>query len=257
MTYLSRKIRFSISPTLLAICLIFCSPCLVPQLWAQSPDKDPGEYQDLPIPAEQLEHILATTEKNLSRIKTLKTRLIQEKNISLFSEPVLSTGILLFKTPGDIRLEFFEPFKSILLVSGDTISKFEEFNGKWNRMNSGNEKIMGIILDHIAGWVNGRFNQGNMYKISGQYRSAPLPKGQQKFTLILEPRAKEFKQFIQAFELGISSGMDRLDYIIIRESGKDYTKIDFHEDRINTPIDDVYFDGNQLPPILVPQWASR
>lgn len=124
-------------------------------------------------------------------------------------------------------------------------------------MNPGNEKIMGIILDHIAAWVNGRFNQGNMYKISGKYRSAPLQKGQQKFAFILEPRAEEFKKFIKAFELGISSGMDRLDYIIIRESGNDYTKIDFHEDRINTPIKDVYFDGNQQPPILVPQWSKR
>jgi len=242
-----KTLRLRIALSLVTGLFIFLS-CPSPQAFA-------GESKtNLSIPEDRLEQILTAAEKNLGRIKTLQTKMIQEKNISLFSEPVLSKGIFLFKNPNKIRLEFFEPFQSILLVSGGKISKFEAFNGEWKRMNPGNEKIMGIILDHIAAWVKGRFNQGDLYEISGKYRQVTESKKKQSYTLILEPRAQEFKKFIQAFELGINSDMDRLDYIIIRESGNDYTQIDFHDDRINLPIDDKYFDGNQdfLSPIS--QW---
>lgn len=202
------------------------------------------------ISQNSLQTILSTVGKNLGRISTLKTKLIQEKNIALFSEPVLSEGILLFKSPGDIRFEFFTPFQSILLVDGQKVSKFEMFNGKWKQMDSGSKEMMGIILDHIAAWVKGQFNRDNLYQISGRYRQGR----NDGFTIILEPRAEGFKKFIQAFELGVNSDMDRLDYIIIRELENDYTKISFFDERINIPLDDIYFSGDGKPLSPVPQW---
>ena len=202
------------------------------------------------IPQERLQTILSTVKKNFGRINTLKTKLIQEKNIALFSEPVLSEGILLFKSPGNIRFEFFTPFQSILLVDGQKVSKFEMFNGKWKQMDSGSKKMMGIILDHIAAWVKGQFNRDNLYQILGQYRQG----SNAGCTIILEPRAEAFKKFIQAFELGVNSDMDRLDYIIIRELGNDYTKISFFDERINVPLDDIYFSGDRKPLSPAPQW---
>lgn len=202
------------------------------------------------ISEDQLQIILSNVENNLGRINTLKTKLVQEKNIALFSEPVLSQGILLFKSPGNIRFEFFTPFQSVLLVDDHKVATFEMFNGKWKQIDSGSKKMMGIILDHIAAWVKGQFNRDNLYRISGRYRQ----NSNSGCTIILEPIAKEFKKFIQAFELGINSDMDRLDYIIIRESGNDYTKISFFDDRINIPLDDIYFAGDIKPLSPVPQW---
>ncbi|MDT8380538.1 MAG: outer membrane lipoprotein carrier protein LolA [Desulfotignum sp.] len=202
------------------------------------------------ISEDRLQIILSNVENNLGRINTLKTKLIQEKNIALFSEPVLSQGILLFKSPGNIRFEFFTPFQSVLLVDDHKVATFEMFNGRWKQIDSGSKKMMGIILDHIAAWVKGQFNRDNLYRISGRYRQ----NSKRGCTIILEPRAKEFKNFIQAFELGINSDMDRLDYIIIRESGNDYTKISFFDDRINIPLDDIYFAGDIKLLSPVPQW---
>lgn len=206
------------------------------------------------IPRARLMEILASAEKKFTRINTLQTRLIQEKNISLFSEPVLSKGFLLYKAPDKIRLEFSEPFKSVLMISGNDISKFESFNGKWQRMNPGNKKIMGIILEHIGTWIKGKFHQPSLYEISGRYRSV---KAGQAFSIKLVPKAAAFREFIQAFELGINARKDRLDYIIIRESGNDHTKITFHDDLINTPIKDDYFGGGQTSLFSVPHWPTK
>lgn len=247
-----RRITPLVSMLVLSMGLVLSTPCMILDVGA-----DQSQFSS--IPDDRLDDILGDTEKNLGRIKTLKTLLTQEKHLSLFAEPVISTGVFLFKAPGKIRLEFFEPFKSILMVSGNKLFKFEEFNGQWQKLPQGNEKMMEIVLDHIGAWVNGRFNQGDLYEITGKYRSGDLNlddfnNDQRAFALILEPRAAEFKKFIQAFELGINSSMDRLDYIIIRESGEDYTKISFYQDLINTPVEDVYFDGKNTPPLPVPEW---
>lgn len=243
-----RRITPLVSMLVLSMGLVLSTPCMILDAGA-----DQSQFSS--IPDDRLDDILADTEKNLGRIKTLKTLLTQEKHLSLFAAPVVSTGVFLFKAPGKIRLEFFEPFKSILMVSGNKLFKFEEFNGQWQKIPQGNEKMMEVVLDHIGAWVNGRFNQGDMYEVTGKYRPDNLFKDQRAFALILEPRAAEFKKFIQAFELGINSNMDRLDYIIIRESGEDYTKITFHQDLVNTLVEDVYFDGKDNPPLPVPKWS--
>lgn len=209
---------------------------------------DAGSEQGRIIPPEKLETILAEVENNLGRVGTLKTKLLQEKNIALFSEPVFSKGILLFKSPDNIRFEFFEPFASVLLVSGGTVSKFEKFDGNWSRMDAGSRKMMGIILDHITAWVQGKFNHDNLYRVSGRDRAGG------GYTIILEPRAEAFRSFINAFELGVTPAMDRLDQITIRESGEDYTTIRFSDAQINAPVAPVYFAGDEQPAAAAPQW---
>lgn len=237
----------------LALAVLLASPPVGPA-HADSGGGPAGLTPDVagaPIPEARLKDILSEVKANFSRIRTLKTRLIQEKHLSLFSEPVMSRGALLFKAPGKIRLEFSEPFESILLVSGDTIARFEAFNGQWQRMAPGDRETMGMILDHIASWVTGEFNRENLYTVSGRYRENGGPKA---FTIILEPRAEAFRNFVRAFELGIPESADRLEFIIIRESGEDFTLLKFHDDSINTPLDESCFDGDRFPPVPLPQW---
>ena len=48
--------------------------------------------QDFSIPEDQLNQLLIDIESNFSEIKTLRTKLKQEKNIPIFSEKILSKG---------------------------------------------------------------------------------------------------------------------------------------------------------------------
>ena len=203
------------------------------------------------IPQAQLSLILSNIEENMGKIKTLKTKIIQEKKIALFSEPVFSNGILLFKSPDKIRFEYFDPFKSVLLVNENKISKYEMVNGQWKKIGSGDEKMMRVIMDHIGAWIKGRFNESDLYTVSGQYRTV---EDQISYAVLLEPKSESFKSFISGFELGINEKMDRLDYIIIKESGDDYTKLTFRDDEINTAVEDLYFTGDSRTFPAVPQW---
>ena len=207
----------------------------------------PGFARDLdPIPQDLLNSILLDAGKNFNAVETMKTLLTQEKNISIFSEPVISKGFCIFKRPGKLRLEFTEPFKSSLMVNDNQVYKYEYFNGAWKKLNPGNKEIMLIIMNHITSWLSGRFNDSNLYEISGFFRP--------EVTILLTPKNDEFKKFIGSFELGLNRELNGLDYIIIHETKKDFTKIQFHNDTLNEELSDNLFDGSLDAPHPVGQW---
>lgn len=199
-----------------------------------------------PVSEDQLSQLLENIEKNFSKIKTLKTMLIQEKNISLFSETIISTGFCIFKSPDKLRLEFIKPFKSSLIINNHQIFKYEFFNGNWQKLDSGNKEIMLLIMENITSWLKGRFKDPNLYEI--------IAFKNKNITFLLTPKASEFKKFIKSFELGLNSEMNGLEYIIINETKKNYTKILFHNDEINKEIPDIIFDGTHDKPYPVSKW---
>ena len=199
-----------------------------------------------PIPDNQLNQLLENVEKNFSKIKTLKTLLTQEKNIALFSEPIISTGFCIFKSPDKLRLDFIEPFKSSLIINNSQIFKYEFFHGNWQKLDIGNKEMMMLIMENITSWLKGKFKDPDLYEISAFKNKNTI--------ILLTPKANEFKKFISSFELGLNHEMNGLEYIIINETKNNYTKIQFHNDEINNEISDILFEGSKDKPHPVSQW---
>ena len=198
------------------------------------------------IPDNQLNQLLEDVEKNFSKIKTLKTLLTQEKNIALFSEPVISTGFCIFKSPDKLRLDFIEPFKSSLIINNSQIFKYEFFHDNWQKLDIGNKEMMLLIMENITSWLKGKFKDPDLYEIC-VFKN-------KNTTILLTPKADEFKKFISSFELGLNHEMNGLEYIIINETKNNYTKIQFHNDEINKEISDIIFEGSKDKPHPVSQW---
>jgi outer membrane lipoprotein-sorting protein len=199
-----------------------------------------------PVPEDHLKALLEKIEDNFSGIKTLKTLLTQEKNIAMFSEPVISNGFCIFKAPNKLRLEFTKPFKSSLIVNGNQVLKYEYFNGEWQKLDSGDKEILLLIMDNIASWLRGQFKDTDLYDIKAFEN--------ENLKILLVPKAKEFRKFIASFELGLNREMNGLAYIIINETKNNYTKITFHDDEMNTDIPDMLFEDNADKPHPISQW---
>ena len=198
------------------------------------------------IPDNQLNQLLENVEKNFSKIKTLKTLMTQEKNIALFSEPIVSTGFCIFKSPDKLRLDFIEPFKSSLIINNSQIFKYEFFQDNWQKLDIGNKEMMLLIMENITSWLKGKFKDPDLYEIC-VFKN-------KNTTILLTPKADEFKKFISSFELGLNHEMNGLEYIIINETKNNYTKIQFHNDEINNEIPDIIFEGSNDKPHPVSQW---
>ncbi|MBU4318777.1 MAG: outer membrane lipoprotein carrier protein LolA [Proteobacteria bacterium] len=205
----------------------------------------PGQNHE-PITGSQLNQLLVDAEQNFAEINTIKTLFTQEKSLSLFAEPVISKGFCIFKAPDQIRLEYTEPFKSSLLVNHNQIYKYEFYAGQWKKLDSADKEIMLTVMGNIGSWLKGKFKDPQVYDISAM-------NGDKK-TIFLVPKHTAFKKFIRSFELGLNNHINGLDYIIIHENEKDYTKITFHNDVINTAVSDTVFVGEEDGPQPVAQW---
>lgn len=189
---------------------------------------------------EEMEVLLPLLQKEFGKIKSLKSGFVQEKHLSLFSEVVRSKGLFYFQNPDMLRLEFTEPFKSSLVVNGGTVTKFEFLDGKWTKLNSGNKEAILMIIKNITSWLQGQFNNNNLYTVSARE--------DQVLRLYLTPNDQGFRDYVTGFELGINKKRNGLSYIIIREPGEDYTKISFHDEIINSAIPGNMFDGTGSAP---------
>ncbi|MFO7749230.1 MAG: outer membrane lipoprotein carrier protein LolA [Desulfobacteraceae bacterium] len=196
--------------------------------------------------SEQLDQLLAKTEKNFGTITTVKTRLTQKKKLSVFSETIVSKGFCLFKAPDKLRLEYTDPFKSSLIVNRGRIFKYEFYQGQWQKLNPGNREIMSLVMENITSWLRGEFQNSRVYEIkafSGK-----------KTTILLIPKHDRFKEFIQSFELVLNSRLNGLDAIRINETREDFTHIVFHGDVINQALPDAVFSGKDQAPQPVAKW---
>jgi len=116
----------------------------------------------------RLSELLDKIETNFGQIKSIKTQLIQEKNIHIFAETVISKGFCLFKTPSKLRLEFTEPFRSVLIVNGKHVAKYEYFQDQWQKLDSGDKQVMLMIMKNITSWLQGKFRDTDIYEISAE-----------------------------------------------------------------------------------------
>ena len=206
-----------------------------------------AESQKTQLTNVELKLLLSKAETNFSKIQTIKTLFTQEKNLSLFSEKIISKGFCIFKAPDKLRLEFTKPFKSALIINITDIYKYEHIDKNWHKLSPGNKEIMLIIMKNITSWLTGKFNDPKLYDIKAY-------KNKDNTSIILIPKNKDFRKFISSFELGLNKKIDSLKYIIINEKKKDYTKIEFHDDIIDGKVNEKVFSGKANKPQDVERW---
>jgi hypothetical protein len=195
---------------------------------------------------DELEVLLKKIEEECGKIQSLVTDFVQEKHISIFAAPVEARGVCVFQSPGAIRFEFLEPFKSVLIVKDGTVIKYEFMEGGWKRLETGDQQLVLMIIDHITSWLKGRFREKDeIYEISAEKRDAT--------SVILTPRAEGFRKHIASIELGMREDRWGIKYIVIREHGEDYTQITFTRERQNIKIPEHIFNTSGLEPMPIGQ----
>lgn len=205
-----------------------------------------GELSTRKLAKDELEAVLKQVEEECGKIQSLSTDFVQEKHISIFAAPIEARGVCIFQSPGNIRFEFSEPFKSVLIVKDGAVTKYEFIEGGWKRLETGDQQIVLMIIDHITSWLKGRLrDKDEIYEISGETSGT--------ISLILTPRAEGFRKHIAAIELGMREDRRGIKFIVIREPGEDYTRITFMNERQNLKIPEEVFNTSGPEPMPVGQ----
>jgi len=159
---------------------------------------------------------LTRLRKALAEVKSFRATFVQEKKLKVFSRTVTSSGVILFSRPEQLRWETVKPFRSVLIVSGDSVAKFEWVGGKRRKLDLGRsaDAIL-VAMRRIRDWFTGKFDERN-YEVE-------VGDG----VIILRPRDKRMRKAIESFEFHPTRDLKAMQRVVVREPGGDSTTMRF------------------------------
>ena len=171
--------------------------------------------------------------KDAANIKTIKARFVQKKSMKILSKPLISQGLFYYVAPDSFRWEYLKPLRSVVITyKGDT-KRYIASGGKMIEDKTGGVQAMKIVLNEIAGWMSGKFDQNPSF-------AATLKEG--AYTEItLTPVGKSMAGMIEKIKITLSKKETAVKSVKIIESANAFTQIDFSEVQINKVISDKTF----------------
>ncbi|MDB4901327.1 MAG: outer rane lipoprotein carrier protein LolA [Mucilaginibacter sp.] len=205
--------------TILILLFIISSFALKGQPSGYMPVKDLAKFK------EQFAAIAKKTE-------TIKSDFVQEKNLTMLSEKIVSKGKFWFKKNNLLRMEYNKPFKYLMILNKDNmyIKDGEKENKISTKSNKLFQQINKITVNCVQGDV---FNNPDFITKVYENKNA--------YAVELSPVGKGLKEFFKTINVIIDKGDYSVSTIEMNESSGDNTILNFTNRELNTAIPDAIF----------------
>lgn len=166
------------------------------------------------------------------KLNSLQSDFIQEKNLSMLSEKIISKGKFWFKKENKVRMEYTQPFKYLMIMNGSNI--YIKDGQKENRVSTNSNKLFQQINKIVVDCVKGTAFSNTDFKFN-------VFENKSTYLIELTPVVKN----LQSIFKNINVIVDRKDFSVnsiemIEPSG-DYTNINFTNKILNTNLADALF----------------
>ncbi len=193
-----------------------------------------GEAQNFTL-VKDVEAVQNEINKVASSIETIKSRFVQEKHLSFMTEAIVSEGLFRFKKENQLRWEYTEPFKYLILFNGDHIIIKDK--NKTNQFDANSNAIFKQINDLMLGAIKGDLGKNKDFKMS-------LKESAKQYLLTLNPQSEDLKAYVSGVEIRFEKTDLAVSSIKMIESTGDFTDIKFENREFNTIIDESTFSPN-------------
>lgn len=163
--------------------------------------------------------------------KTIQSDFVQEKNLSVLSEKIITKGNFYFKRENMLRWEYTDPFKYLIIMNkGKVLIKDDSRENKYDMQSN---KMFQEINKMIVGSVQGKILTTGEFK----YKFFQSDK---YYLVELQPLAKNMKNFIKTIYIYFDKNY-AVAKLNMEELSGDYTNITFANRKENVPIADEKF----------------
>jgi outer membrane lipoprotein-sorting protein len=171
--------------------------------------------------------------KDAAKIKTIQARFVQKKFMKILSKPLISQGLFYYVAPDSFRWEYLKPLKSVVIVHKGDTKRYISSGGKMIEDKTGGVQAMKIVLNEIAAWMSGKFDQNPSFAVT-------LKEGAST-EITLTPVEKNMAGMIEKIKITLSKKETAVKSVKIIESANAFTQIDFSDVQINKVISDKTF----------------
>jgi len=153
---------------------------------------------------------------------------VQEKNLSILSEKIVSKGQFFFKKPNQIRWEYTEPYKYLIIISNNQLLTRDDKNQKQYDIQSS------AMFQEMNRFISGVV-QGDLLKNENEYAITYF-EGNKSYYVKLVPRNEKMKQMLNEVQIYFDRNDLTVSSLKMIESGDDYTRITFINRKMNIEI---------------------
>lgn len=168
-----------------------------------------------------------------SDLATIESDFIQQKYMSILTEPVASKGYFAYKNGVMIRWEYTEPFSYLIIINnGRMFIKDDEKKNSFDLTASESFNKLNTILAKIL--------KGNVLDDKNEFSCTYL-ENDLNYKLVLKPKAKDIKGFFKEIVLFFEKKLFSVARVQLNEVSGDRTDIFFNNRKINGEIPDEQF----------------
>lgn len=158
---------------------------------------------------------------------SIKSDFIQEKNLSMLSEKIISKGKFYFEKDSKVRMDYVHPFTYTMIINNNKVfirdgKKENTINAKSNKLF---QQIIRITLDCV---------QGTAIK-NTDFRTRVF-ESRNNYLVELTPVTKGLKDFFQSIRIVVERKDNSVSQIDMVEASGDNTLIRFTNRELNAPI---------------------
>ena len=166
------------------------------------------------------------------KIHSVKSDFVQEKNLSMLSEKIVSKGKFWFKKDKLVRMEYEQPFPYLVIINNNKL--FIKDGQKENKISAGSNKLLKQINELIIDCLQGTTLHNPDFRVK-------VFENNQDYLVELTPVGTQLKDLLKHIDIKI----DKKDYsaaaIEMYELSGDSTLIHFYNREINISIPDALF----------------
>jgi len=168
-----------------------------------------------------------------SDLATIECDFVQQKYMSILTEPVASTGYFAYKNGVMIRWEYTEPFSYLIIINnGRMFIMDDEKKNSFDLTASESFNKLNTILAKIL--------KGNVLDDKNDF-SCNYYENEFNYKLVLKPKAKDIKGFFKEIVLFFEKKLFSVARVQMNEVSGDRTDISFNNRKINGEIPDEQF----------------
>jgi len=167
-----------------------------------------------------------------ARTASIKSDFVQEKNLSVLSQKIVSRGQFWFKRENRVRMEYTSPFTYLMILADNHI--YIKDGQHENSLSSKSSKLLSQINQLIVDCVKGTILSNPDFHVR-------VFDGPQTYLLELSPVGARLKEFFQNVRVVIDKKDFSASAIDMLEPSGDFTNITFIHKELNAAVPDALF----------------
>jgi outer membrane lipoprotein-sorting protein len=177
--------------------------------------------------------VLKLKVENMSKaLNSIDADFVQEKNLSVLSEKIISKGHLMFKKENLLRWEYFTPSKYLIVINREKV--FIKDEKKTSKYDMNSNKVFKEINDIMISCVQGTIFKSSKFKTS-------YFENEKYYKLEMTPKTKNMKDSFKKINLYFDKTITSVSKIEMIETSEDFTLIEFLNKKLNAPISENSF----------------